>query len=59
MRGGAPWTGATFIEAARKRGGDGAADFLMAVTNGKPGTPGKLMADGMAAAGLPPAPPKN
>ena len=59
VRGGAPWTGATFIEAARKRGGDGAADFLMAVTDGKPDNPAALLADGMAAAGLPPAPPKN
>jgi len=31
----------------------------MAVTEGKPDNPGMLLADGMAGAGLPPAPPKN
>lgn len=59
VRGGASWTGATFIEAARRRGGDGVADFLAAATGGKVDTPASLLASGMAAAGLPPAPTQN
>jgi hypothetical protein len=59
VRSGAPWTGATFIAVARKRGGEGTADFLAAVTEGKPGNPATLLASGTAAAGLPPAPPQD
>ncbi|WP_374555704.1 hypothetical protein [Thermomonas sp.] len=55
VRNGAPWTGATFIAAARSRGGDAVAEFLRAATEGRAEAPGALLASGMAAAGLPAA----
>ena len=55
VRNGAPWTGATFIAAARSRGGDAVAEFLRTATEGRAEAPGALLASGMAASGLPAA----